>query len=100
MWPVHVQTHAQPSGGVFPVYQKKLCVSCLEKGRRHWRPPAWMYPGLNKPPPSYNGDRRRWRKDDRGCLLKTVDIDQEFVLDTDYYPIAYQWLAGLFRAAA
>jgi hypothetical protein len=59
-----------------------------------------MYPGPNKPPLGYHDDRSRGRKDGRGCLLRTVDIGQEFVLDAAYCPKAYQWLAGLFKAAA
>jgi hypothetical protein len=89
-----------PGGGIFPTYSRRLLLTSLEKGRRDWRLPAWMYPGPDKPPLSYHGDRRRWRKASRGWFLRTVDIGQEFVLDTEYYPKAYQWLAGLFRAAA
>lgn len=68
-------------------------------GRRNWRLPPWMYPFPNKPPLTYHEDKKRWKKDRRGVLLKTVDIGQEFVLDADYYPSAHQWLADLFRAA-
>jgi len=64
------------------------------------RLPAWMYPGHNKPPLTYHQDKKRWKKDERGVVLRTVSRDQEFVLDADYYPKAYQWLAGLFKAAA
>jgi hypothetical protein len=89
-----------PGGGVFRKYHKKLQLTEPGQGRRVWRLPAWMCPGPNKPALSYHDDRRRWRKDGRGCLLRTVDIGQEFVLDADYYAKAYQWLAALFRAAA
>jgi hypothetical protein len=58
-----------------------------------------MYPFPDKPPLTYHGDRRRWKKDGLGVLLQTVDIGQEFVLDIDYYPKAYEWLARLFKAA-
>jgi hypothetical protein len=89
-----------PGGGVFRKYHKKLQLTEPGRGRRVWRVPRWMYPFPDKPPLSYHDDRRRWRKDGRECLLRTVDIGQEFVLDADHYPKAYQWLAGLFRAAA
>jgi hypothetical protein len=88
-----------PGGGVFERYHRQLQLTEPGKSRRIWRLPAWMYPFPNKPPLSYHDDRRRWRRDGRGCLLRTVDIGQEFVLDVDYYPKAYQWLAELFRAA-
>jgi hypothetical protein len=89
-----------PGGGVFRKYHRKLQLTEQGQGRRVWRLPAWMYPFPNKPPLSYHDDKRRWRKDGRGCLLRTVDIGQEFVLDAEYYPRAYQWLADVFRAAA
>lgn len=89
-----------PGGGVFRKYHRKLQLTEPGEGRRIWRLPAWMYPFPNKPPLTYHEDKRRWRKEGRGTLLRTVDIGQEFVLDADYYPTAYQWLAELFRAAA
>ena len=89
-----------PGGGVFREYHRKLQLTERGESRRVWRVPSWMYPFPNKPPLSYHDDRSRWRKDGRGCLLRTVDRGQEFVLDAAYYPKAYQWLAELFRAAA
>ena len=89
-----------PGGGVFREYHRKLRLTEEGQGRRVWRVPSWMYPFPNKPPLSYHKDRRRWRKDGRGCLLRTVDIGQEFVLDADYYPKANKWLAELFKTAA
>lgn len=88
-----------PGGGVFRKYHPTLQLTEPGKSRTVWRVRSWMYPFPNKPPLSHHDDRRRWRKDGRGCLLTTVDIGQEFVLDADYYPKACQWLAELFRAA-
>lgn len=87
-------------GGVFKKCHPMLQLTEPGKSRTVWRVRAWMYPFPNKPPLSYHDDRSRWRKDGKGCLLRTVDIGQEFVLDADYYPRAYQWLAELFTAAA
>ena len=87
-------------GGVFRKYHPTLQLTEPGESRTVWRVPSWMYPFPNKPPLSHHDDKSRWRKDGRGCLLRTVDIGQEFVLDADYYPRATQWLAGLFRAAA
>ncbi len=89
-----------PGGGVFTKYHKKLLLTAPEETRRVWRVPSWMYPFPSKPPLTYHPDRRRWRKVPRKILLTTVDTGQEFVLDTDYYPKAEEWLAELFRAAA
>ena len=85
---------------MFTKYHKKLLLTAPEKTLRVWRVPSWMYPFPSKPPLTYHPDRRRWRKVPRKILLTTVDTGQEFVLDTDYYPKAEEWLAELFRAAA
>jgi hypothetical protein len=85
---------------VFRKYHKNLQLTRPEESRSVWRLPAWMYPFPNKPPLTYHEKKRRWQKDGRGTILKTVGIGQEFVLDADYYPKAYQWLTELFRAAA
>ena len=89
-----------PGGGVFKKYHEKLQLTTAGKGRRIWSLPSWFYPYPNKPPLTYHEDRRRWRRDGRVTLLRTADIGQEFVLDANYYPRAYQWLADLLRAAA
>ena len=89
-----------PGGGVFGNYHKKLQLTEPGNGRRVWRVPAWMYPFPDKPPLTYHVDKKRWRKSGRKVLLRTVDIGQEFILDADYYPQSYRWLADLFRAAA
>jgi putative DNA base modification enzyme with NMAD domain len=94
-----LRTHLA-GGGVFRKYHPKLQLTEPGEGRRIWRVPAWIYPSPNKPPLTHHGDRRRWRTDVKGCLLRTVDIGQEFVLDADYYPKAYHWLADLFKLAA
>ncbi len=47
-----------------------------------------------------DGTGRSFEPGGRWFLLRIVDIGQEFVLDADYYPKAYQWLARLFRPAA
>ena len=89
-----------PGGGTFRNYHTQLQLTEPGKTRSIWRLPAWMYPFPNKPPLTYHEKKSRWRKDGRGTILKTVGIGQEFVLDADYYPQAYQWLAELFRGAA
>jgi len=89
-----------PGGGVFREYHKKLQLTEPGGTRRNWRLPAWMYPFPDKRPLSHHKDKKRWGRDGRWATLRTVDIGQEFVLDTDYYPKASEWLAELFRAAA
>lgn len=89
-----------PGGGVFTEFHKELLLTEPGETRSNWRLPAWTYPFPDKLPLSHHKDKKRWRKDGRGVLLRTVGYGQEFVLDTDCYPKAYQWLAGLFGAAA
>jgi hypothetical protein len=91
-----------PGGGVFEKYHKTLRLTEEGASKSVWRLPGWMYPFPEKRPLSYHGDRRRWHKDRKGTLLKTVAIGQEFVLDCSQYPQrkVEQWLANLFRAAA
>jgi hypothetical protein len=89
-----------PGAGVYTKYHPVLQLTEPGKSRRNWRLPAWIYPGHNKPPLTYHRDKKRWKKDERGVVLRTVSRGQEFVLDTEYYPQAYKWLAGLFKVAA
>lgn len=89
-----------PGGGTFRKYHKNLQLTEEGKTRSIWRLPAWMYPFPNKPPLTHHETEWRWRKDGRGTILETVGIGQEFVLDADYYPQAYQWLTELFEVGA
>ncbi len=86
-------------GGVFRKYHPSLQLTEPGKSRRNWCLPGWMYPFPNKPPLTRHGRRGCWKKDGRWALLQTVDIGQEFVLDTDHYPKANAWLAELFKAS-
>ena len=88
-----------PGGGVFTEFHNKLLLTGPGETRSNWRLPAWMYPFPDKPPLSHHTDKQRWGRGGRWATLKTVGYGQEFVLDTDYYPRASEWLAELFRAA-
>ena len=94
-----------PGGGVFRKYHPCLSLTAELGGpRSFWRLPGWMYPSEGRRVLSCHerkkGKRTRWTKDNKGAMLKTVPIGQEFVLHGEYYPEAKRWLASLFNAAA
>lgn len=90
-----------PGGGVFEKYDDRLCLTEPGKPKGHWRLPNWMYPFPRRKPLGFHADKRKWRKDGKWALLKTVDRGQEFVLDCNDYPQhkVREWLADLFQAA-
>ncbi|MEB3313365.1 MAG: hypothetical protein VKL98_04400 [Cyanobacteriota bacterium] len=63
-----------------------------------WALPGWFYPGENRPPLTYHGDRRRWQQGDTLTLLRSVARGQEFVLDCHAYPEAIPWAWHLIRS--
>jgi len=87
-----------PAGGAFERFVRALCLTKEGERRTAWRLPARFHPSGDRPPLSYHGDRRRWRKDVKGVVLETVARGQEFVLDCDYYPECFQWLRGLLSS--
>jgi len=84
-------------GGVFPHFAK--CLQLTEQGHQRslWRLPELFYPSGNAPPLSYHADMKRWKKDRKGVLLKTVGRGQEFVLDSEYYPKSLDWIKNIFN---
>jgi hypothetical protein len=70
-----------------------------EKRRTIWALPKWFYPGAPKKPLSYHGNPERWSVDGDSVILKTVSKGQEFVLDTQSYPEALDWVGSLFGPA-
>ncbi|MGD0921677.1 MAG: hypothetical protein ABSA70_07950 [Terriglobia bacterium] len=91
-----------PGGGVFEHFDRTLCLTDAGQSRSVWRLPAWMYPFPGKKPLTYHEDKRRWNRDRKGTVLRTVPRGQEFVLDCAQYPEkkVRQWLADLFQHAA
>jgi len=91
-----------PGAGVFERYHESLCLTEIHASRSLWRLPRWMYPFPGKKPLSYHEAKRRWRRDQKGTLLRTVAKGQEFVLDCADYPDqkVTRWLHRLFAHAA
>lgn len=65
--------------------------------RSQWRLPAWFHPGGRHSCLSYHQRPDRWQRDGEHCRLRAVARGQEFVLDTDHYPEALDWAAGLIQ---
>jgi hypothetical protein len=62
-----------------------------------WELPEWFYPENGRTPLTYHNDLNRWERTHHKTKLKTAARGQEFVLDCDDYPEAFEWLAALFR---
>lgn len=92
----------QPNGGgVFRLFQSNLVLSARDAERPGlWMLPHWIYPASRgKPALSCHTHMERWAKAGKGVLLSTVDKCDEFVLNTEFYPEARDWLRSLFDLA-
>lgn len=87
-------------GGTFPQFTPTLRLTKLgEKRRTHWALPKWFYHENKQRRLAYHGDPQRWSADGDHAILRTVARGQEFVLNTQFYPEALDWVASLFRPA-
>ncbi len=88
-------------GGVFRLFQSNLALTALDAERPGlWLLPHWIYPASRgKPPLSCHINMERWAKSPRGVLLSTADKNDEFVLNSEFYPEAREWLRSLFDLA-
>ncbi|WP_201373728.1 hypothetical protein [Ktedonobacter robiniae] len=83
--------------GWFPHFMPELCLTAPNQTRSVWQLPAWFAPGTSTVGFSYHRDLARWKRDGCSIFLRTVGRGQEFVLDTEAYPEALQWLCQLLR---
>lgn len=84
-------------GGIFKNHKDSLRLSAPGHNKSIWRLPHFFYPSDSGPLLSFHSDVSRWSKDKRGVLLEAVGRGQEFVLDCDYYPEAFDWLKKLWE---
>ena len=92
---------AKAGAGAFPHFMDKLRLTApWESSRSHWLLPKWFFPFKepSRPPLTYHKNPKRWTLNDDGVLLSTAYRGQEFVLDTEYYPEAMDWLKSLFES--
>lgn len=90
-----------PGADIIRCYHPSLCLTDTDPytSRRLWRLPSWMYP---TPPGktllTYHPNSAVWRRgEDGSTLLRAAGRGQEFVLDSDEYPQAIDWAAGLLH---
>jgi hypothetical protein len=83
-------------GGVFPRLSPVLTLTAPAQSRSLWRLPGWFHPCEGRSALSYHSDPRRWGRDRANCYVQSVGRGQEFVLDCDHFPEAFEWLRDLF----
>ena len=64
--------------------------------RSRWLLPGWFHPEGRASVLSYHSDPKRWRRQADQVCLENVYRGQEFVLNLEHYPEAFEWLASLF----
>lgn len=87
-----------PGSGVFSHYDERLRLTKQGSNRSLWRLPSWFAPDASRPPLGYHSDPSRWRRDGDHVDLHSAARGQEFVLDTEWYPEAVEWVRGLLGA--
>jgi hypothetical protein len=90
----------QEGAGVFSAFNHSRQLTVPEvRTPSLWRLPNWFYPEVGPRrlwPLSYHSDMDRWTLEGDHVKLQTVGIGQEFVLDSNFYPEAIDWVSGLF----
>lgn len=82
--------------GVFRHYAKHRQLTAPGHSRSVWCVPNWMHPKGRDSTLSYHTDLSRWTRNSQSTELRSVARGQEFVLDLDHYPEAYDWLQALW----
>ncbi len=84
--------------GVFHSYAERLVLTDPDSTTpTRWKLPHWFVPRKGKRPLTYHSDVSRWKLTQDGVRLDAVARGQEFVLDTNEYPEAIDWLTALLR---
>ena len=81
-------------GGLLGPYRPKYRLTAPGRTRSIWHLPAWFHP-LPLVPLTGHAAPHRWMPSGTGVLLQTICQGQEFVLDTEQYPQALDWLAEI-----
>lgn len=85
--------------GVFPRFNPNLCLTVPDSDRPgRWLLPHWFHPKGRESCLTYHGDSNRWLKSDQGVIVDAVARGQEFVLDCDHYPEAFEWTEKIITA--
>ena len=93
--------HVVSGAGAFRRWTPRLRLTDEgERLRTNWAVPGWLHPTPDRPALTYHGNPDRWARDGDRALLKSVAKGQEFVLDTEHYPEAIDWVASLIQEHA
>lgn len=88
-------------GGIFNHFTPELILSKEDRTKKFWLLPRFFDPRNNiKHGLSYHQENWRWSNDidnPEKIILQTVDIGQEFVLDTAYFPEVKDWAINLIK---
>lgn len=90
-----------PGGGIFDQLRPELILTETDpySGCATWTLPRWIHPG-KRTPLSYHSRPNRWTDRATSVRLQSAYPGQEFVLDLDEYPEAYDWLREIFLIAS
>jgi hypothetical protein len=88
-------------GGSFERLRPELILTETDpyRGCATWMLPRWIHPRIHpgaRTPLSYHSRATRWTEAATSVRLQSAYPGQEFVLDLDQYPEAYDWLRGIF----
>ncbi len=89
-----------PGAGTFLHLSNHLILSDpLAERPTIWKLPLWFYPRNGKVPLTYHSKLDRWQKTKDGTKLEIVKRGQEFVLNTDDFPEAIEWIRNILKRA-
>jgi Nucleotide modification associated domain 3 len=87
--------------GAFRSIRPLLCLTEPDASRPGlWLLPDWFHPENRNSVLSYHGASSRWQRCPNGVMLSSVSRGQEFVLDSEHYPEAIDWLRNLLSCAS
>jgi hypothetical protein len=82
--------------GVFLHCRQRLMLTApAASSPSRWELPKWFCPRDGKCPLTYHSDPSRWQRTKSGTRLDVVARGQEFILDTEEFPEAIEWLRML-----
>jgi hypothetical protein len=91
-----------PGAGVFDQLRPELILTETDpyRGCSNWTLPRWIHPGnhpIARTPLSYHCKPSRWTDGATSVRVRSAYPGQEFVLDLDEYPEAYDWIRGILN---
>ncbi len=87
--------------GVFSHFSKLRQLSaCDAASACLWELPTWFFPDEGKSPLTYHTNLERWERSARVSRLKAVSRGQEFILNSQEYPEALQWIGAFFTGSS